>query len=311
MHYWVVSSLYNLGALRPELMIHSPDHSGESSTCPLCGRIMGPLLWLPPRRASLVTYGIPTTDIVDCPGAGDGLIVSDRFRTMWETEGLRGLESFEPIELVPARERSLRTESPTLYFVLPRRDGTRLDDEKSNVVRSGEERCPMCGGATIARLDGLVLDPTTIAGNDVFILSNCNKTLISPRAKEAFDRWNITHYGLIRDDHFGFDWRFCDMNQRKYPLLPGRTPIFEDPATQVSAGDHAAGSRMAKSEERSAAASGTDLSEQWLRDLERQIVQAIKHHNQWTPPEFEAWLIERYQQPDVAAYFPDGLRSSQ
>jgi hypothetical protein len=267
------------------------------------------MVWLPPRHASIETHGLPITDLMECSGGGDALIVTDRFKQMWEAERLRGIEAFEPIQLVSSNDKSLRTNPPTLYYVLPPRDGTRLDDEQSKVIRGRGEPCTYCGGATVEHLDGIVLDPTTITGNDLFSLVNCNRTMLSPRAKEAFDRWAITHFGLIRDDRYGFDWRFRDMDQRHYPLLPNRTPQFEDSPDHLEA---AKGSRLFGLLPSRSAAKGSRLDEnqRWQRELDLQIVYALKDHDNWTPEEFETWIIERYQQPDVAARFPGGVQPS-
>jgi len=49
--------------------------------------------------------------------------------------------------------------------------------------------------------------------------------------------------------------------------------------------------------------------QRWHRDLDREIVELLFKHPNWTPKQFEAWLVRRYKKPDLARRFPDGLRS--
>lgn len=116
-----------------------------------------------------------------------------------------------------------------------------------------------------------MLDPTTITGNALFILANCNRTILSPRAKEAFDRWAITDFGLIRNEHYGFDWRFQDMGQRRYPLLPYRTPHFEEALDHLEAPSDTCVFGLLPS--RSAAnTSRLNENQEWQLELDRQAV---------------------------------------
>lgn len=225
MHYWVPCSLSFDDPWLPMAYVEEPNNSGPGQDCPVCGMGLGMLSWIPPRRLSVVTYGRPLTDILECAGAGDAFIVTEKFRQMWEAEGLRGIREFEPVEVVQTRKKALQAPPPLLYYAEPAREGDRLDDAKSGVIRKRGKKCACCGGPSVVRIERIVLDPTSITGNDAFYLMNYNNGVFSPRAKDAFDRWGITTYGLVRDDEYSRDFRFNQKHSPYYPLLRQPTAV--------------------------------------------------------------------------------------
>ena len=67
--------------------------------CPVCGGPVGMLKWLPPYRVKL-SSAKPEKWGDFVWGAGFLLLVSDRFKAVYEREGLTGITAFLPVEVV-------------------------------------------------------------------------------------------------------------------------------------------------------------------------------------------------------------------
>jgi len=81
-----------------------PVRRGEGDDCPVCGGPIGGLRWLPPHRIKLSSakpekWG----DILW--GAGFLLMVSDRFKMIYEAEGLTGITVFHPRDRTRGQEK--------------------------------------------------------------------------------------------------------------------------------------------------------------------------------------------------------------
>ncbi|MEL7627135.1 MAG: hypothetical protein AAGU15_09785 [Anaerolineaceae bacterium] len=116
-------------------------------TCAVCGQNVGPELWLPPQRVRLssanpdcwqdVMWGVP------------GLfLVSERFRKIYEGEGLTGLDPFDPpvvIEKLGKYKKGVfPVDLPTYYLAsIPWGRGV-IDQEKSEFVYEHRENEIYC-----------------------------------------------------------------------------------------------------------------------------------------------------------------------
>jgi hypothetical protein len=47
--------------------------------------------------------------------------------------------------------------------------------------------------------------------------------------------------------------------------------------------------------------------QQWHRDTDRKVIEWLKTYKDATPEQFEAFLRQLYNQPDLRARFPDGF----
>ena len=74
------------------------DNLSDAPTCQACSEFIGPLRGLPPYRIELETWGNEFGDIAF--GGSIELLVSQRFKELFEREGLIGLEDFEPVNVV-------------------------------------------------------------------------------------------------------------------------------------------------------------------------------------------------------------------
>src|SRR5947209_10879505 len=76
---------------------------GEALKCPNCGRFIGMLAWLPPFRVELQAWGMEFGDIIEA--GGNDLIVSRRFKRLYDEHQLTGLIGFEPVEVVKVKRQ--------------------------------------------------------------------------------------------------------------------------------------------------------------------------------------------------------------
>ena len=71
------------------------DHNVKEAYCPLCGRAVGGSVWMGPYRLYVSSMKIP--DVMY--GVGFSMLISDRFKTAYESSTLHGVDSFQKYEL--------------------------------------------------------------------------------------------------------------------------------------------------------------------------------------------------------------------
>jgi hypothetical protein len=179
---------------------------GEAPQCPVCGRFIGPLAWLPPYRVELEMVGREFPEIIEA--GGDDLLVTDRFRDAYVARGLIGLSGFDPVEVVRVKWRSHRPsgEPPAYFHAGIARSGAAIDDAASGIVREGTP-CASCRQARlIKRAQRLVLEHDTWTGEDIFIARGLPGTFFATeRFKRMCDEENIRGAVLIPTEAYGFD----------------------------------------------------------------------------------------------------------
>ncbi len=120
--------------------------TGDAPKCELCGRHIGALTWLPPYRVELELWDSVFGDIAF--GPGDNLLVSERFKTLWDERGLTGLQGFDPVEVVKAKRHKGNqpdlSEQPNYYCVSVARSQAAIDVAESGLEREDSELCPAC-----------------------------------------------------------------------------------------------------------------------------------------------------------------------
>lgn len=145
--------------------------------CPKCGGPIGRLEWLEPRKVkfSKPKYG----EFV----YGHNLLVSERFKTLYESSGLKGIQSFLPVEVAKARVAHLRGKPlpDTQYYALELvRSYARLDLKLSKISgQKQEHRCDLCTPLpiTMNEIDGLYLDDSEWKGESIFHLHEMGATI--------------------------------------------------------------------------------------------------------------------------------------
>jgi hypothetical protein len=114
--------------------------------------------WIPPFRAEIETWGTTFGDVVF--GPGESILVSDRFRALWEPSDLIGLTGFDPVEIVRVRMRGerIRGDAPRYFHALPVHAAVALDHARSGVRWQRAPTCPACRQGVSDGYDRLVLE---------------------------------------------------------------------------------------------------------------------------------------------------------
>lgn len=177
--------------------------------CPVCGRPVSMLKWLPPHRVKLSSakpekWG----DFVWGPYP---LLVSGRFKEAYEREGLTGIKVFyPPVEIVRVGTRKtgdLPPGLPTYYLIEVVWNGANQDDLASKVVREKEPLCPYCraGGGRIKQ-EGIIFEEGSWTGVDIFTARGAPvPIMVSERFKEVVEGYGLKNAWFIPAEKYGWD----------------------------------------------------------------------------------------------------------
>jgi hypothetical protein len=169
-------------------------HFGKAATCKACGHIIGPLEWLPPFQIRLrkgVKTGKPGDVIY---GSITGIIVSEKFREVWNKERLQGIEEFRPIEIVGKR---IVTDIKFYYpkYKLPT---AKPDLVKTKIVWTKQPPdCPVCMFSGKQAIIGIHLSLDTIPDDDLFRSLAFKEIFASERFKQVVESSGLTNIQLI------------------------------------------------------------------------------------------------------------------
>jgi hypothetical protein len=103
-----------------------------------------------------------------CINAGT---VSERFAEAFQADGLTGLLGFHPVEMTRVRRRSTQSKAALVprYFAVTACFGRgAVDEARSRLRRNKPVSCPECRSTGVDSIHGLVLEPGTWQGEDVF-----------------------------------------------------------------------------------------------------------------------------------------------
>lgn len=200
----------------------------EAPRCPACGKGIGMLQWLPPYRVELETWGREFGDFAFL-GGGDDLLVSERFREIYQSSGLTGLSGFEPVTIVKViRHRKLRGNPPQYLKARVARSQAAIDYAASGYEFEGElpPRCPVCNefqGVIVLRWHRTILQPGTWSGEDIFIAGGEPNFMTTERFKVVCETNNAQNAHFIPAETYGHDF-----NPSESKILLKQLTIFED-----------------------------------------------------------------------------------
>ncbi len=180
--------------------------------CPACGNTVGSLVWVPPHRIKL-SSAKPEKWGDFLWGAFSSVMVSERFRRIYEKEGLRGITHWwPPAELVrmgTKKTGDLVPKPPTYYLMRINWDGAAMDDSASGlVVKYPEKReCSYCkqSGRILLKRKGIVLEAGSWEGDDMFHARGAGGILVSERFKEVAQTHKLKNVLLTRADKYAYD----------------------------------------------------------------------------------------------------------
>ena len=182
-------------------------------TCKVCGQVVSQDLWLPPQRVRFSSAD--TSCWQDVMWGVPGLcMISERFRKIYEGEGLTGLNPFDPpviIEKVGKYKKGVfPVELPTYYLItIPWGRGV-IDQEKSEIVYEKQENevfCPLGRhNGSVASYQRYVIKMGTWQGDDFFTpISSSLINLGSERLKEVVQKYQITGLNLIPSENLMYN----------------------------------------------------------------------------------------------------------
>jgi hypothetical protein len=184
-----------------------PVNRGDAPHCLQCGEPIGMLTWLPPYRAVLELYGQGLGDFVKGPGYD--LLISERMAESFRAEGLTGLLGFHPVEVVRVR-RKRRGPKPAAvppYFAVTTCFGRgAVDEARSQLRRTTPVTCSECRSTGVDAIHGLVLEPGTWQGEDLFRpRGEQGSILSSERFAEFVKRHGFTNMKLTPTEEYVWD----------------------------------------------------------------------------------------------------------
>jgi hypothetical protein len=184
-----------------------PVNTGPAPRCPRCGEPIGLRPWLPPHRGELVLHGEEPGDFVKV--AGYDFLISKRFAEGFRAEGLTGLIGFHPVEVTRVRGKGRKSKATLVprYFAVTACFGRgAVDEARSRLRRNKPVRCSECRSTGVDSIHGLVLEPGTWQGEDVFRpRGEQGSILVSERFAQFTERQGLTNLRLTPSESFTWD----------------------------------------------------------------------------------------------------------
>lgn len=165
--------------------------------CDCCGESLTPLRRVPPHRYR-IKYGPPGDLLTDRMVTA----FSAEFVKAWEASGLCGLEFDGRLELQKKPDLDCRMAWPVCTYTL-------LDEQASGVVIDDLRGCDKCRVLAIKKIDRIVLQEDTWAGEDIFTSGNLlSLILVSQRFVDFVESNNFTNFDFINQEDYSEDFVF-------------------------------------------------------------------------------------------------------
>lgn len=185
---------------------------GQAPRCSSCGEYIGSLEWLPPYEAEIKLWGDSFSDIAF--GGESDLLVSERFRDLYEAARLTGFKGFDPVKIVKieTNRKNRGLEPPNYFHVAVVLDTASVDDRASGLVREQTPTCVECRSSGPIKFERLLLQKNSWSGTDVFYARGLPGTiLVSARFAEFYKSKNIEGGMIVpaaeyRYDRDNFSW---------------------------------------------------------------------------------------------------------
>lgn len=192
---------------------------GEAPRCVSCGGYLGMMPLMPPLRVDLETWGMNFGDIAF--GPAEEVLVSDRFWKQYTLSGLTGLVHVGLAEVVSVRShRRMSERAPRYQCCRVVRSSAAIDDVKSDLEREGLSTCGDCRlGGVLKRAKRVVLESSSMAGEDIFFARGLPGTILASERFERFCRESsVSNCMLVAADSYSFDhypWEKRGMGQSR------------------------------------------------------------------------------------------------
>jgi hypothetical protein len=180
---------------------------GSAKHCPTCGGAVSAKEHLSPLEFELECKDRGFGDIAF--GAMDDVIVSQRFRNLWEAEGLTGITEFTPTTITSVKRCKKFSGDPPSYFLAKFVWSSALINEAaSQFKRPHPIKCDVCRDGIINGYDRIEFYTETLEDFDVFHPVRLRGLkVVSERYKEFKERNKITNSLLVPCEVYGDDWK--------------------------------------------------------------------------------------------------------
>lgn len=183
----------------------------DAKRCQECGGVIGMRTWLPPYRVELRLNGAAPGDFIQSGGAGSDLIVSERFADAFRSAGLKGLNSFEPVEVTRVRKQRGAPKGKDValphYLAVTATFGSALvDEERSHILRPGPFDCDCCRAVGTDGINGFTLEPKSWNGDDLFEPRGLpGVRVVSERFARLVTEHDLTNMELVPTERYVWD----------------------------------------------------------------------------------------------------------
>lgn len=189
-----------------------PVNTGDSQKCPVCGQAVSLLKWLPPHRIKL-SSAKPEKWGDFVWGAGFPLLVSGKFKEIYEREGLTGIVDFsQPVEVVRVgtlKSGQFPTDPPDYYLIDVLWGGANQDDLASGLTLGIHEliACVFCrGGFAWKKQERVAIEEGSWNGDDIFKPRNAPVPfMVSERLKLNVEKNQLTNIWFIPAERYAYD----------------------------------------------------------------------------------------------------------
>jgi hypothetical protein len=162
------------------------------------------LPWLPPRRAQIVVHGRKPGDFAF--RGPEEFLISERAKSAFEREGLRGLASCDEVEITSTIRLATVGTSRYFYAEIPVQPGADFDASRSDVELSNPSACPVCLAAGISAIRGFVIDPESWLGADVFEARGLpGVVVVSAAFRAVVETYELSNAQLVPTESYTWD----------------------------------------------------------------------------------------------------------
>jgi hypothetical protein len=192
----------------------TPINLGESENCPICSSPVSSKMWLPPHKIK-ISSAKPEKWGDFVWGAGFPLLVSCRFKEVYDKEGLSGISYFSsPVDVVrmgPLKSGQFSNPPPIYHLIHVPWGGANQDDTASGLKYEQPEKitCAYCrSGFSWQKQDRIVIEEGSWDGSDIFKPRNAPvQFMVSGRFKHIAEGCDFKNIWLIPAENYGFDVR--------------------------------------------------------------------------------------------------------
>lgn len=192
---------------------------GEPPLCEACGRFVGMRAWLPPLRVDFYVCRDGYCDLVYPPG--NDVLISSRFKQIYESEGLTGFSGFDPVEIVKIRPKRRASEPRPAYYRVHVAWSQAVVDPEGSGWDPPEDKplCPVCRIPSKGRdrWKGIVITPGTWSGEDVFFpRGSTGDIIVSERFKQVCEAHGVRNACFVPAEEYS--WDFYPQETEHWPI---------------------------------------------------------------------------------------------